>query len=110
MADEQERQYSPTEDAVMGALEQVIDPELGIDLVNRGLIYDVQVDEAGHCIITMTLTTMGCPLGDFLNEAITKAATSVDGVNDCKINLVWEPAWGIDRMSRFAKIALGLHG
>lgn len=110
MADEQERQYSPTEDVVMGALEQVIDPELGIDLVNLGLIYDVQVDEEGHCIITMTLTTMGCPLGDFLNEAITKAATSVDGVNDCKINLVWEPAWGIDRMSRFAKIALGLHG
>lgn len=110
MADEQERQYSPTEDAVMGALEQVIDPELGIDLVNLGLIYDVQADEEGHCIITMTLTTMGCPLGDFLNEAITKAATSVDGVNDCKINLVWEPAWGIDRMSRFAKIALGLHG
>lgn len=110
MADEQERQYSPTEDAVMGALEQVIDPELGIDLVNLGLIYDVQVDEEGHCIITMTLTTMGCPLGDFLNEAITKATTSVDGVNDCKINLVWEPAWGIDRMSRFAKIALGLHG
>ena len=110
MADEQERQYSPTEDAVMGALEQFIDPELGIDLVNLGLIYDVQVDEEGHCIITMTLTTMGCPLGDFLNEAITKAATSVDGVNDCKINLVWEPAWGIDRMSRFAKIALGLHG
>ena len=110
MADEQERQYSPTEDAVMGALEQVIDPELGIDLVNLGLIYDVQVDEEWHCIITMTLTTMGCPLGDFLNEAITKAATSVDGVNDFKINLVWEPAWGIDRMSRFAKIALGLHG
>ena len=110
MADEQERQYSPTEDAVMGALEQVIDPELGIDLVNLGLIYDVQVDEEGHCIITMTLTTMGCPLGDVLNEAIPKAATSVDGVNDCKINLVWEPAWGIDRMSRFAKIALGLHG
>ena len=110
MADEQERQYSPTEDAVMGALEQVIDPELGIDLVNLGLIYDVQVDEEGHCIITMTLTTMGCPLGDFLNEAITKAATSVDGVNDCKINLFWEPACGIDRMSRFAKIALGLHG
>ena len=110
MADEQERQYSPTEDAVMGALEQVIDPELGIDLVNLGLIYDVQVDEEGNCIITMTLTTMGCPLGDFLNEAITKAATSVDGVNDCKINLVWEPALGIDRMSRFANIALGLHG
>lgn len=108
MADE-EKHFSPVEDDVMGALEKVIDPELGIDLVNLGLIYDVDVDDDGHCTITMTLTTMGCPLGDFLNDAITEAATSVDGVNDCKINLVWEPVWGIDRMSRFAKIALGLH-
>ncbi|HJA22555.1 metal-sulfur cluster assembly factor [Limosilactobacillus panis] len=108
MADE-EKKYTPVEDDVMGALEKVIDPELGIDLVNLGLIYDVQVDDAGHCTITMTLTTMGCPLGDFLNDAITEAATSVEGVKDCKINLVWEPVWGIDRMSRFAKIALGLH-
>ena len=108
MADE-EKKYTPVEDDVMGALEKVIDPELGIDLVNLGLIYDVQVDGAGHCTITMTLTTMGCPLGDFLNDAITEAATSVEGVKDCKINLVWEPVWGIDRMSRFAKIALGLH-
>ena len=108
MADE-EKKYTPVEDDVMGALEKVIDPELGIDLVNLGLIYDVQVDDAGHCTITMTLTTMGCPLGDFLNDAITEAATSVEGVKDCKINLVWEPVWGIDRMSRFAKIAPGLH-
>ena len=108
MADE-EKKYTPVEDDVMGALEKVIDPELGIDLVNLGLIYDVQVDDAGHCTITMTLTTMGCPLGDFLNDAITEAATSVEGVKDCKINLVWEPVWGIVRMCRFAKIALGLH-
>lgn len=107
---EDNRQHSVAEDNVMGALEQVIDPELGIDLVNLGLIYDVQVDDDGQCTITMTLTTMGCPLGDFLNDAITEAATSVDGVKTCKINLVWEPAWGIDKMSRFAKIALGLHG
>lgn len=110
MADEEKEEYTPTEDAVMGALEQVIDPELGIDLVNLGLIYGVDVDDSGMCTVTMTLTTMGCPLGDFLNDAITEAATSVDGVNKCKINLVWEPVWGIDKMSRFAKIALGLHG
>lgn len=108
--EKESKEYSPTEDAVMGALEKVIDPELGIDLVNLGLIYDVSVDDDGLCIVTMTLTTMGCPLGDFLNDAITEAATSVDGVNKCKINLVWEPVWGIDKMSRFAKIALGLHG
>lgn len=110
MAEEQETSYSPAENAVMTALEKVIDPELGIDLVNLGLIYDVKVTADGECTVTMTLTTMGCPLGDFLNEEITKAATSVDGVNKCNINLVWEPVWNISRMSRFAKIALGIHG
>lgn len=102
--------FSPLENKVMDALENVIDPELGIDLVNLGLIYDVRVDDTGSCTVTMTLTTMGCPLGDVLNKEITKAVISVDGVNKCDINLVWEPVWDISRMSRFAKIALGIHG
>ncbi|WP_076461655.1 metal-sulfur cluster assembly factor [Limosilactobacillus caccae] len=110
MAQEQEKPFSPIENKVMDALEEVIDPELGIDLVNLGLIYDVTVDDQGQCTVTMTLTTMGCPLGDFLNEAITKAVTSVDGIEKCDINLVWEPVWDISRMSRFAKVALGIHG
>ena len=53
---------------------------------------------------------MGCPLGDVLNKKITDAVMGVDGITDCKINLVWEPVWDISRMSRFAKIALGIHG
>lgn len=110
MAQEQEKPFSPIENKVMDALEEVIDPELGIDLVNLGLIYDVTVDDQGQCTVTMTLTTMGCPLGDFLNEAITNAVTSVDGIEKCDINLVWEPVWDISRMSRFAKVALGIHG
>lgn len=110
MAEGQDQPYSAIENQVMDALEKVIDPELGIDLVNLGLIYDVRVDDQGICTVTMTLTTMGCPLGDILNRDITSAVLSVDGVDDCKINLVWEPAWDISRMSRFAKIALGIHG
>lgn len=110
MAEGQDQPYSAIENLVMDALEKVIDPELGIDLVNLGLIYDVRVDDQGTCTVTMTLTTMGCPLGDILNRDITSAVLSVDGVDDCKINLVWEPAWDISRMSRFAKIALGIHG
>lgn len=109
MAEEEAQPLSPIEDKVMDALEQVIDPELGIDLVNLGLIYGVKVDDDGECIVTMTLTTMGCPLGDVLNDAITNAVTSVEGVKKCDINLVWEPAWDISRMSRFAKISLGIH-
>ena len=102
--------FSPIENKVMAALENVIDPELGSDLVNLGLIYDVQVYEEGKCLITMTLTTMGCPLGDLLNSEINKAVKSVDGITECDINLVWEPAWDMSKMSRFAKIALGIYG
>lgn len=102
--------FSPIENQVMGALENVIDPELGIDLVNLGLIYDVQVDEKGVCTVTMTLTTMGCPLGDLLHSEINKAVRSVEGVKECEINLVWEPVWDVSKMTRFAKIALGVHG
>ncbi len=110
MSEEVEKQFSPVENKVMAALEDVIDPELGIDMVNLGLIYDIKVDDKGNCVITMTLTTMGCPLGNLLADSITEAVTSVDGVENCDINLVWEPAWSIDRMSRFAKVALGIHG
>lgn len=105
----QPTENSPIEEKVLGALEKVIDPELGIDLVNLGLIYGVDVDKDGKCKVTMTLTTMGCPLGDMLNDSITQAVTAVDGVSSCEINLVWDPVWTMDRMSRFAKIALGLH-
>lgn len=108
--DDNQMENSPVEDNVLSVLEQVIDPELGVDLVNLGLIYNVEVDEQGTCVVTMTLTTMGCPLGDVLNDMITNAVESVDGVNKCKINIVWEPKWSIDRMSRFARISLGLHG
>ncbi len=93
---------------VLGALENVIDPELGIDVVNLGLIYKIDVRN-GYCIITMTLTIMGCPLSDLLDDQIKQAATSVEGINSCKINLVWEPAWNIHKMSHLAKMALGIH-
>ncbi|WP_461243274.1 metal-sulfur cluster assembly factor [Secundilactobacillus muriivasis] len=101
---------SAIETKVMTSLEDVIDPELGIDMVNLGLIYGVDVDDDGKCVITMTLTTMGCPLGNLLSDQITSAVESVEGVTSCDINLVWEPAWDMTKMSRFAKVALGIHG
>jgi metal-sulfur cluster biosynthetic enzyme len=103
-------EFSPIENKVMESLEDVVDPELGIDMVNLGLIYDINVDASGKCLVTMTLTTMGCPLGNLLSDQITQSVLSVEGITDCKINLVWEPVWNMDRMSRFAKIALGIHG
>ncbi|WP_125711298.1 metal-sulfur cluster assembly factor [Companilactobacillus zhongbaensis] len=105
----QGEEFSPIENDVMSSLESVIDPELGIDLVNLGLIYDVVVKEK-DCLITMTLTTMGCPLSNLLADEITKAAKGVAGIENCQINLVWQPAWNPSMISRFGKISLGIHG
>lgn len=94
---------------ILEALETVIDPELGIDLINLGLIYGVDLDENGHCDVEMTLTTMGCPLTDILDEDIHRALLGIDGIKSVEIHLVWYPAWGPERMSRYAKMALGIH-
>ncbi|CAC97589.1 metal-sulfur cluster assembly factor [Listeria innocua] len=93
---------------LMGALEQVIDPELGIDIVNIGLVYDVELDEDGLCTVSMTLTTMGCPLAGILTEQVQMALSDIPEVKDTNVNLVWNPPWTKDRMSRYAKIALGI--
>ncbi|EHN2732883.1 metal-sulfur cluster assembly factor [Listeria monocytogenes] len=93
---------------LMGALEQVIDPELGIDIVNIGLLYDVELDDDGLCTVSMTLTTMGCPLAGILTEQVQMALSDIPEVKDTNVNLVWNPPWTKDRMSRYAKIALGI--
>lgn len=95
-------------DKALEALEQVIDPELGIDIVDLGLIYDVALED-GLCTVTMTLTIMGCPLSDMLSEDIDTTLSQLPEVDKVKINLVWEPAWSVDNLSRQAKIMLGIH-
>lgn len=110
MAEEKwsEEQLNDIKEDVMGALETVIDPEIGIDIVNLGLIYEVNISESGYCEIKMTLTTMGCPLADVITEQIHAAVKDVDEVNEVDVKLVWYPAWTTDRMSRYARISLGI--
>jgi len=93
---------------LLGAIENVIDPELGIDIVNLGLIYDVDLDEDGLCTVTMTLTSMGCPLAGHIEADIKRVLADIPEVKDTKVNIVWDPPWGKERMSRYAKIALGI--
>ena len=93
---------------VMEALEDVIDPELGIDIVNLGLVYGVDVGEEGDCIVTMTLTAMGCPLAATIENEVRMAVTPIEGVTSVVVNIVWNPPWSKDNMSRYAKIALGI--
>ena len=94
----------------LAALSTVIDPELGVNIVDLDLIYDVAYDaDLKLCTVTMTLTIMGCPLTGYLNDHIKSALMTVAGIDQVLINLVWEPAWSLDKMSRAAKMTLGLH-
>ncbi|PMD73887.1 metal-sulfur cluster assembly factor [Companilactobacillus nuruki] len=103
-----EENKNTKKDQVMDSLKKVIDPELGIDIVNLGLIYEVEIENDVKAIVTMTLTTMGCPLSDMLHDSIQAAAKSVAGINECEIQLVWYPIWDISKMSRYARVALGI--
>ncbi|MFD1850053.1 metal-sulfur cluster assembly factor [Oceanobacillus bengalensis] len=93
---------------LMGALENVIDPELGIDIVNLGLIYDVDLDDTGVCEVKMTLTAMGCPLSAHIERDVKFVLEDIPEVKDVNVNIVWNPPWSKDNMSRYAKIALGI--
>lgn len=93
---------------IMGALEQVVDPELGIDIVNLGLVYDVDMDESGKTTVTMTLTSMGCPLAGVIVDQVKTALSDIPEVTEVETNIVWTPVWSRDMMSRYAKIALGI--
>lgn len=95
-------------DRVIEALETVIDPELGIDIVNLGLVYDVKMNDEGHAIVEMTLTSMGCPVAPLIIEQVEMAMLTVEEVNEVDVELVWDPPWTKDKMSRYAKIALGI--
>lgn len=95
-------------DNILSALELVVDPELGIDIVNLGLVYDLEMDDEGHLTVTMTLTSMGCPLAGTIVEQVKGVTADIPEVKSTEVNIVWNPPWTKDRMSRYAKIALGI--
>jgi metal-sulfur cluster biosynthetic enzyme len=96
----------PTEDDVVEALENVIDPELGLDFVSLGLVYGVEIEE--HDVyITFTLTTPACPIGPQVSEQMQEFVGEVDGVERVFPKMTFSPPWSPDRMSEDAKFALG---
>ena len=97
---------SPTVDDVMDALSNVIDPELGLDFVELGMIYGVEVDD-GNVNVTFTLTTPGCPIGPQVTEQIDEFVGELDGVKTVASEMVFVPPWSPEKMSEDAKFALG---
>jgi metal-sulfur cluster biosynthetic enzyme len=97
-------------DQIYEVLEDVVDPELGIDIVNLGLVYEVIVDDEKQAFIKMTMTSMGCPMaGQIMADARMKISMNIKELSNIQIDIVWNPPWGKDKMSRYAKIALGIH-
>jgi metal-sulfur cluster biosynthetic enzyme len=86
-----------TADDVLEALKDVVDPELGINVVDLGLIYEVQLDDDSNAVINMTLTSAACPLTDVIEDQTRQALEGV--VNDHRINWVWMPPWGPDKIT-----------
>jgi len=95
----------PTREEVYEAMRQVEDPELGMDIVELGLLYDVAV-EGRRVKVTHSLTSMGCPAGPMIQEDINRVAREVPGVEDVDIELTWDPPWTPERMSDDAKFIL----
>jgi metal-sulfur cluster biosynthetic enzyme len=89
-------------------LTEVLDPELGVSIIDLGLIYNVEVDNHGVCFITMTLTTIGCPLFGQIQKEIEDKVMEVEEVEEVTIDLTFDPPWTPDKMSESAKIDLGL--
>ena len=96
----------PSVEEVEEALTNVIDPELGLDFVELGLIYGIDVDGA-KVHVTFTLTSPGCPIGPQVSEQIDEFVSELDGVQSVDSSMVFQPPWTPDRMSEDAKFALG---
>jgi FeS assembly SUF system protein len=96
------------EKPILDAIRTVYDPEIPVNIVELGLIYDVIVDAQGVAGIRMTLTAPGCPVAQTLPVEVAQKVKAVPGVSDARVDVVWEPAWTKDRMSEAAKLQLGL--
>lgn len=94
-------------DLIIEKLCTVYDPEIPVNVWELGLIYDIEFPKFSEVIIRMTLTAPGCPIADEIVQQIHDAAMEVDGVDSVTVDLVFEPAWGPERMSEIARLELG---
>jgi metal-sulfur cluster biosynthetic enzyme len=97
--------WSMPEPVILDALRQVIDPELHFNIVDLGLVYGVET-AAGDATVTMTLTSPGCPYGPLIIHEVKETVKSL-GAGSVNVNIVWDPPWGVDRMSEEIKLELG---
>jgi metal-sulfur cluster biosynthetic enzyme len=94
-----------TEELVRGMLTDVLDPEIQIDIVNLGMVYGVEISDDGKQVkVVMTLTTMGCPMFDEIQEQVIEKVEGLPGVEKCEVELSFDPPWDKEMMSEEAKL------
>ncbi len=97
-----------TKDVVFEAMKEVYDPEIGVNIVDLGLVFDANIDDTNNVEVIMTLTSMGCPLGPVIIGDIQRAVGAIDGAGDVGVRIVWSPPWSPDMMSEDARDELGI--
>ena len=97
---------SPSREQILEALQQVYDPEIPVDIVNLGLVYEIAIED-GIVRLKMTTTSPGCPVGDFLAQEVKRAVETLEGVDAVSVEFVWAPPWRPEMMSPAAKQKLG---
>lgn len=99
-------EQTATDEQLREALMNVVDPELHMNIVDLGLVYAAVV-EGNVALVDMTLTSPGCPFGPYLVHQVQEAVMGVPGISDNRVEVVWEPPWGPDKMSEEARLELG---
>lgn len=94
-------------DTVIEQLKTIFDPEIPVNIYDLGLVYDVAVDAQANVHIQMTLTSPGCPVAQTFPGTVEQKVLELLDVNDCTVELVWDPPWTQERMSEIAKLELG---
>jgi FeS assembly SUF system protein len=95
---------------VIEAISTVFDPEIPVNIYELGLVYDIVIDAAGVVHVTMTLTSPACPSAQQIPVDVSNKVRAIPGVSDADVQIVWEPAWTMDKMSDAARLQLGMGG
>lgn len=105
---EDKNEFLKIEEEIVRMLRTVYDPEIPVNVYDLGLVYKVEVGDAGDVRIDMTLTAPSCPMADYILEDVRQKVENIDGVKSVDVQLVFEPEWDKDMMSEEAKLELGL--
>ncbi|MBD3274062.1 MAG: DUF59 domain-containing protein [Candidatus Marinimicrobia bacterium] len=96
------------EETVMDALRECYDPEIPVNIVDLGLVYDIDISDESDVHVTMTLTAQGCPMSDMIDQQVRDALEALDDVKDASVDIVWEPKWNPSMISDQGREQLGM--